>query len=143
MSNTDGSFVRSIDKRNGMELEVTRMNNLSTSSGKVNKTSNVASAFASSTREKNERPNFRKLHEEYKVSWRNNHPKDETRPMRLMEFIFSKCDENNDDFSDDTFDKDLKKITEKRGRRTRDVIAKINSRYEIRRKERSEYFDSL
>ena len=34
-------------------------------------------------------PNFSKLHEEYKDKWYKNHPPNETRPMRLTEFILS------------------------------------------------------
>ena len=54
--------------------------------------------------------------------------------MRLMEFVFSVCDENNGDYSEDTFDEDLKKFKKKRSRPTREIIAEIDSRYEVARK---------
>ena len=56
---------------------------------------------------KKNRPNFTKMHEDYKLSWRENPPPNETRPMRLMEFIFaysSNKDNDIEEFSDDSFD---------------------------------------
>ena len=52
------------------------------------------------------------LNVEYKDEWYKNHPPNETRPMRLMEFIWAHCDGKNNQYnvdysSDDTRDKEL------------------------------------
>ena len=54
--------------------------------------SNVARRGNSIQDDLDSRPNFSKLHAEYKEEWYKNHPPNETRPMRLMEFIWAHCD---------------------------------------------------
>ena len=63
--------------------------------------------------------------------------------MRLLEFVYSLCDENNDEFSQDTFDKELKQCKEKRGRPTREIIAEIDKRYKIERIKRFKHIDDI
>ena len=44
---------------------------------------------AHGTNLKKDKPNFTKMHEEYKLAWREYPPPNKPRPMRLMEFIFT------------------------------------------------------
>ena len=62
--------------------------------------------------------------------------------MRLMEFIYSLCD-GEDDFSEDTFDKDLKRYKRKRGKPIREIFAEKDTLYEAEKKKKDEYIDGL
>ena len=82
-------------------------------------TSNVAHGSIDSKNMQKESPNFTKMHQEYKLAWRKKPTSNETRPMRLMEFIFSHCDGKKytkEDESDDSLDIALKKAKDKRGK---------------------------
>ena len=83
----------------------------------------------------NNRPNYTKLHEDYVKTWRNNPPHGESRPMRLLEYIYSLCD-GKDDFSEDSFDRDLKKYRKKRGKPIREIMAEKDALYEAEKKEK-------
>jgi len=67
--------------------------------------SSKAKTISPKNRNKKERPNFVKLHAEYVSGWRKNRPFGETRPMRLIEYVFSCCNSDNgsDSESDDSF----------------------------------------
>ena len=78
-------------------------------------------------------PNFSKLHEQYKDEWYKNHPPNETRPMRLTEFIWSHCGKDNpynvDYLSDDTRDKELKAIKENCSKSIRETLMERDEQY--------------
>ena len=96
--------------------------------------SNVAIGRNSSLDDLDKKPNFSKLHAEYKVEWYKNHPPNETRPMRLMEFIWTHCDGksnqyNVDYLSDDTRDKDLKVIEKNCTKSIRETLMERDEKY--------------
>ena len=68
--------------------------------------------------------------------------------MRLMEFIFSSCndetlmDENNDE-SDDSFDIALKEAKLKRGKSTREYLADLDAEDEKKRQAEEKYTSSI
>ena len=55
--------------------------------------------------------------------------------MRLLEYIYSLCD-GKDDFSEDSFDRDLKKYRKKRGKPIREIMAEKDALYEAEKKEK-------
>ena len=72
-------------------------------------TSNVVPATIQTKTSKKDKPNFRKMHAEYELAWKENPPPNQPRLMRLMEFIFSHCDGENCSESDDSIDIALKR----------------------------------
>ena len=87
------------------------------------------------TSTKSVKPNLKKLHEEYKLKWKMNPPPNETRPMRLVEFIWSNCDGSSNQLdvdygSDDSTDVLLTSITETQSTPLREIFAYLNKKYE-------------
>ena len=78
--------------------------------------------------------NYRALYNDYLRDWRNNHPEDETRPMRQMEFawytIRNQPSSYFDDDSDDTYSKEIKLAREKETRPLREIFAEMDAKYE-------------
>ena len=85
---------------------------------------------------KGERPNYVKLHAEYIKSWRNNPPAGESRPMRLLEYVYSLCNGDEDTDSDDSFAIALKVAKKKRGITTRELFSQLDAKYEAQRAEK-------
>ena len=110
-------------------------------------TSNVAHGSIKSKNMQKQSPNFTKMHQEYKLAWRKNPTPNSTRPMRLMEFIFSHCDgkkkDTKEDESDDSMDIALKKAKDKRGKPTSQLLAELDMKYEAERAKNTEYFQKL
>ena len=110
--------------------------------------SNVAKGSTISTSKNSDSPNFTKLHEEYKKQWRLNPPSNETRPMRLLEFIWSRCDgkrinRDPDYYSDDTLNQKLKKSAAKRGTPLRELFAEKDEEYESALKAKESRYEYL
>ena len=97
------------------------------------------SSTAKGSLTQSDRPNFTKLHAEYKEEWRRNPPPNESRPMRLFEFIWSHCDGKTNKYnidygSDNSLEKKLKESEEKRGKPLREIFADMDAKDESKRK---------
>ena len=77
-----------------------------------------------------------KLHAEYIKSWRNKPPAGESRPMRLLEYVYSLYNSDEDTDSDDSFAIALKVAKKKRGITTRELFSQLDAKYEAQRAEK-------
>ena len=106
-----------------------------------------ASDFAKGS-SSNDKPNFTKLHEEYKAEWQRNPPPNETRPMRLFEFIWSKCDGSSNKLgvdygSDDSKDVILNTIAKKKSKPLREIFAELDAKYDQKQAENAARIQKL
>ena len=95
--------------------------------------------------QKNKRKEFCALHQQYVDDWRRKHPSEQTRPMRLTEFIWSQCKPTGpyEYDLDNPLDKSLYELSKRNTKSTRDMFAEKDKQYEKDKLDRESAKNSL